>query len=53
MMMEYYNRMACKIQACWRGYWLRITTIHGNARKKYLNELQSINEEMKIKLEVS
>lgn len=45
MWQEYYNKMAIKIQAFWRGYWLRKTVLNIKKMHRWLNEVYEKNEE--------
>lgn len=42
---EYYEKMATKIQAFWRGYWLRKTLLDIKKMHCWLNEVYEKNEE--------
>lgn len=42
---EYYKKMATKIQAFWRGYWLRKTLLDIKKMHCWLNEVYEKNEE--------
>lgn len=45
MWQEYYDKMAIKIQAFWRGYWLRKTVLDIKKMHRWLNEVYEKNEE--------
>ena len=45
MWQEYYDKMAIKIQAFWRGYWLRKTVLDIKKMHCWLNEVYEKNEE--------
>lgn len=44
MWQEYYDKMAIKIQAFWRGYWLRKTVLDIKKMHCWLNEVYEKNE---------
>ncbi|XP_043579598.1 spermatogenesis-associated protein 17 [Bombus pyrosoma] len=45
MWQDYYNEMATRIQAFWRGYWIRKTVLDIEKMRRWLNEVYTKNEE--------
>ncbi|XP_076296581.1 uncharacterized protein LOC143216896 [Lasioglossum baleicum] len=45
MWQNYYNRMATKIQAAWRGYWVRKTVLNISAMRRWLETVYKKNGE--------
>ena len=45
MWQDYYDKMATKIQASWRGYWIRKTVLDTQKMQRWLNKVYMKNEE--------
>lgn len=45
MWQDYYNNMATRIQAVWRGYWIRKTEINFLQLRRWLEDVYTKNDE--------
>lgn len=45
MWQDYYDRMATRIQALWRGYWFRKTVLDLPKMRRWLKNVYAKNEE--------
>jgi len=46
MMQDHYNSMATRIQAVWRGYWIRKTQINFLQLRRWLKDVYTKNDEI-------